>query len=63
MGKLVVTEFITLDGVIEDPGGAESLEHGGGSFRYDRGEEGDAFKLEELMASDAQLLGRVTAGA
>jgi dihydrofolate reductase len=60
MGKLVVTEFITLDGVIEDPGGAEDFEHGGWSFQYDRGEEGDAFKFEELMASEAQLLGRVT---
>lgn len=60
MGKLVVTEFITLDGVIEDPGGAEDFEHGGWSFKFDRGPEGDKFKLDELMASDAQLLGRVT---
>jgi dihydrofolate reductase len=60
MGKLVVTEFITLDGVIEDPGGAEKFERGGWAFRYERGAEGDRFKLEELMASDAQLLGRVT---
>jgi dihydrofolate reductase len=60
MGKLVVTEFITLDGVIEDPGGAEDFEHGGWSFKLSRGEEGDRFKLEELIASDAQLLGRVT---
>jgi dihydrofolate reductase len=60
MGKLVVTEFVTLDGVIEDPGGAEDFEHGGWSFEFDRGQEGDKFKLDELMASDAQLLGRVT---
>ena len=60
MGKLVVTEFITLDGVIEDPGGGETFERGGWAFRFDRGEEGDKFKLDELMASDAQLLGRVT---
>jgi dihydrofolate reductase len=58
--KLVVTEFVTLDGVMEDPGGAESFEHGGWSFKYDRGPEGDKFKLDELMASDAQLLGRKT---
>jgi dihydrofolate reductase len=60
MGKLVVTEFISLDGVIEDPGGSEDYEHGGWSFEYDRGEDGDKFKYEELMASDALLLGRVT---
>lgn len=60
MGKLVVTEFISLDGVIEDPGGSENYEHGGWSFEYDRGEDGNKFKLDELMASDALLLGRVT---
>jgi hypothetical protein len=60
MGKLVVTEFITLDGVIEDPGGGEPFERGGWAFRFDRGDEGDRFKLDELMASDAQLLGRKT---
>jgi dihydrofolate reductase len=60
MGKLVVTEFMTLDGVIEDPGGAESFERGGWAFKFDRGPEGDAFKLEELLAADAQLLGRRT---
>ncbi len=60
MGKVVVTEFVTLDGVFEDPGGAESFEHGGWSFKFDRGEDGDGFKRDELMAADAQLLGRVT---
>jgi len=60
MGKLVVTEFVTLDGVIEDPGGSEQTPNGGWAFRFDRGEEGERFKLEELRASDAQLLGRVT---
>ena len=60
MGKLVVTEFVTVDGVFEDPGGAESFEHGGWSFQFDRGAEGDQFKLDELVAADAQLLGRVT---
>src|SRR5919206_4266304 len=60
MGKVVVTEFISLDGVIEDPGGAEDYPHGGWSFKFDRGAEGDKFKLDETMASDAQLLGRVT---
>jgi dihydrofolate reductase len=60
MGKIVVTEFISLDGVIEDPGGSEDFEYGGWSFEYDRGEDGDKFKLDELMAADAELLGRVT---
>src|ERR1700760_734468 len=60
MGKIVVTEFISLDGVIEDPGGAEDFAHGGWTFEIDRGEEGDKFKLGELEEAEAQLLGRVT---
>jgi dihydrofolate reductase len=60
MGKLVVTEFITIDGVIEDPGGAEGFDRGGWAFQFERGAEGDKFKLDELMAADAQLLGRKT---
>ncbi|MFL5899524.1 MAG: dihydrofolate reductase family protein [Solirubrobacterales bacterium] len=60
MGKIVVTEFISLDGVIEDPGGAEDYRHGGWTFEIERGEEGDKFKMEELMEAEAQLLGRVT---
>jgi dihydrofolate reductase len=60
MGKVVVTEFISLDGVIEDPGGAEDYEHGGWSFEIPRGDEGDKFKLDETMDSEALLLGRIT---
>ena len=60
MGKIVATEFISLDGVIEDPGGAEDFAHGGWTFEIDRGEEGDQFKLGELEEAEAQLLGRVT---
>jgi dihydrofolate reductase len=60
MGKLVVTEFVSIDGVFEDPGGAEDYEYGGWTFEYDRGEDGNQFKLDELMEADAQLLGRVT---
>ncbi|HEY7953427.1 MAG TPA: dihydrofolate reductase family protein [Solirubrobacteraceae bacterium] len=60
MGKIVVTEFMSLDGVIEDPGGAEEYAHGGWSFKFDRGKEGDRYKFDELLASDAHLLGRVT---
>ena len=60
MGKLVVTEFVSVDGVFEDPGGSESFEHGGWTFEYDRGDDGNQFKLDELMNADVQLLGRVT---
>ena len=59
-GKVVVSQFVTLDGVIEDPGGAEDFERGGWAFKFDRGDEGDRFKLDEVMASDALLLGRET---
>jgi dihydrofolate reductase len=60
MGKLVVTEFVSLDGVFEDPGGAEGYEHGGWTFEYDRGEEGNKFKMDELTDAQVQLLGRRT---
>jgi dihydrofolate reductase len=60
MGKVVVTEFISLDGVIEAPGGGEEYEHGGWSFEVSRGDEGDKFKLDELLEAEVQLLGRVT---
>jgi dihydrofolate reductase len=51
---------VSLDGVFEDPGGSEEYEHGGWTFEYDRGDEGNAFKLDELMEAEVQLLGRVT---
>ena len=60
MGKLVVTEFVSIDGVFEDPGGSENYEHGGWTFEYNRGEDGDKFKMDELMDADVQLLGRRT---
>jgi dihydrofolate reductase len=60
MRRIVVSEFVTLDGVMEDPGGAEKFERGGWAFQYARGPDGDKFKLDELMASDALLLGRIT---
>ncbi|HKG01866.1 MAG TPA: dihydrofolate reductase family protein [Conexibacter sp.] len=59
MRKLVVTEFMSLDGVMEDPGGAEQFEHGGWSMKFND-PEGMRFKFDELMAADVQLLGRVT---
>ena len=60
MGKVVVTEFVSLDGVIEDPGGSEDFKHGGWSFEIARGDEGDKFKMDEVLESEALLLGRVT---
>jgi dihydrofolate reductase len=60
MGRVVVSQFVTVDGVIEDPGGSEGFDRGGWAFKFDRGPEGDKFKLDEVMASDALLLGRVT---
>lgn len=62
MRRLVVSEFLTVDGVMEDPGGAEGFERGGWAFKFDRGPEGDKFKQDELAAADALLLGRVTYG-
>ncbi len=59
MRKLVVTEFMTLDGVMEDPGGAEEFAHGGWSFKFSD-PEGMGFKLDELTEFDALLLGRRT---
>src|SRR5262245_17602633 len=60
MGKIVVTEFVSLDGVMEDPGGSEDFEHGGWSFEFSRGDEGDQFKLDETLETEALLLGRIT---
>jgi dihydrofolate reductase len=60
MGRIVVTEFVSLDGVVEDPGGSEDFKYGGWSFAFSRGDEGDKFKLDEALEADALLLGRVT---
>ena len=60
MGKVVVSQFMTVDGVIDAPGGGEDFELGGWAFEFDRGDEGNQFKLEELQKADALLLGRVT---
>jgi dihydrofolate reductase len=60
MRRVIVSEFVSLDGVIEDPGGSGEFDRGGWSFQYDRGPEGDQFKFDELAAADALLLGRVT---
>jgi dihydrofolate reductase len=60
MGRIVVSEFVSLDGVMEDPGGSEDFEHGGWTFEIDQGPEGGQFKYEETFGSEALLLGRVT---
>ena len=60
MSRIVVTEFVTLDGVFEDPGGSEGSDRGGWAFQFERGEDGDQFKVDETMGSDALLLGRRT---
>jgi dihydrofolate reductase len=60
MGKIVITEFVSLDGVMEDPGGAEDFKHGGWTFEFDSGDEGNQFKLDETLEAEALLLGRVT---
>jgi len=60
MGRIVVTEFVSLDGVVEAPGGGEGFKHDGWTFEIDRGDEGNQFKLDETMESEALLLGRRT---
>jgi dihydrofolate reductase len=60
MGRIVVSEFVSIDGVMEDPGGAEGFKYGGWTFEYNRGDDGDKFKLDETMEAEALLLGRRT---
>jgi dihydrofolate reductase len=60
MGRIVISEFVTVDGVMEDPGGSEGMPRGGWAFRFERGPAGDKFKLDEVMAADVLLLGRKT---
>jgi dihydrofolate reductase len=60
MGRIVVTEYVSLDGVVEGPGGGEDFKYVGWTFESDRGEDFAKFKLEETLNSKALLLGRVT---
>jgi dihydrofolate reductase len=60
MGRIVVTEFVSLDGVMEAPGGGEEFKHAGWTFEINRGDEGEQFKLDETMGTEALLLGRKT---
>jgi dihydrofolate reductase len=60
MRKIIVTEFITLDGVIEAPGGNETPHpHGGWQFKYNSPETGK-YKIDELSSVDGLLLGKTT---
>jgi dihydrofolate reductase len=60
MGKIVISENVSLDGVVEDPTGNEGFRLGGWFLETDRGEDGDKFVLDEALASEAVLLGRRT---
>jgi dihydrofolate reductase len=60
VGRIIVTEFVSLDGVMQDPGGSEDFTYGGWAFEFSRGDEGDKFKLDETTDSAALLLGRTT---
>jgi dihydrofolate reductase len=59
MRKVIASEFLSLDGVMEDPGGAEGSEYGGWSFAYFNDELGQVIG-EGFAASDAMLMGRRT---
>jgi|SRR4051794_26409010 len=60
MGRIVVTAYVSADGVVEAPSGTEDFERVGWTDGFTRGPDGDQFKWEETQASDALLLGRVT---
>jgi dihydrofolate reductase len=60
MGRIVVTEFVSVDGVMEGPGGDNDFVHGAWSFEFERGEDGDKFKMDEVLDADGLLLGRRT---
>ena len=57
--RIVVTEFVSIDGVMEAPGG-EDFKYPGWTFEFDRGDDGNQFKLDETMSADALLIGRRT---
>ena len=59
MGRIVVTEFVSLDGVMQAPGG-EDFKYPGWTFAFDRGDDGNQFKLDEALEAEALLIGRVT---
>jgi dihydrofolate reductase len=60
MGKLVVSEFVSVDGVMEAPGGEPGYKHTGWVGQFGMGPQAGAFKLDEVLEAEALLLGRVT---
>ena len=58
MGKIVISENVSLDGVVEDPAGVEGFSRGGWFFETDRGEDGEKFTLDTTLGTEALLLGR-----
>jgi dihydrofolate reductase len=58
MGKIVISENVTIDGVVEDPAGVAGFRLGGWFFETDRGEDGEKYTLDKTLATDALLLGR-----
>jgi dihydrofolate reductase len=58
--RIVVTEFVSIDGVMEAPGGEPEFKYPGWTFEFDRGDDGNQFKLDETMSADALILGRRT---
>ena len=58
--RIVVTEFVSLDGVMEAPGGEPGFKYPGWTFEYERGDDGNQFKLDETRSADALLIGRRT---
>src|SRR3712207_6367348 len=58
--RIVVTEFVSLDGVMEAPGGEPGFKYPNLTFEYERGDDGNQFKLEETMQADGLLIGRRT---
>jgi dihydrofolate reductase len=60
MSRIVVSQFVSVDGVIEDPVGMETLGRGDWSGSASSGEEGGKFKVDEIVDAEALLLGRKT---
>jgi dihydrofolate reductase len=58
--RIVVTEFASLDGVMEAPGGEPDFKYPGWSFEFERGDDGNQFKTDETMQADALLIGKRT---